>query len=466
MVRMLPTEPVFTRSAVLRIFYPSQVYLLLGAAIATIGLLAAGFATLRRRFDAQLLWFSLFAILYGVRLILHHQILGPLGVHPPLFDRLVGALDYIVPIPAFLFFHSLGLLSRLGRIVMMLVTPLLAVLSIVTLMIGPHYLLYGINNVAVTVALIIFVIELLRARSPSPDITLIHRSLFVFIASALFENLSMFTGHFHNIEPFSFIILLGGLGFVAGRRTLAREHQLTEIQKELDIARRIQLSILPPPFPERGSFSVAARYLPMTTVAGDFYDFLATGDTETGLLIADVSGHGVPAALIASMVKLAAASERRHLADPALLLTEMNRSLCGNTQSQYVTAAYVYLNGATRELRYAAAAHPPMLLLRDGEISAIESNGLMLAAFDFASYSTLTHSLEPGDRIMLYTDGLMEAASATGEEFGIERLKAELHRSAPLATAAAADRIVEAVQNFSAAQNDDLTIVLCDFADA
>jgi len=302
--------------------------------------------------------------------------------------------------------------------------------------------------------------------------TLIRRGLFLFIAFAIYDNVTgMMDRYYYNIEPFAFVILLAALGIVAARRTLANEQQLTVIQKELEIARRIQLSILPPSFPVSASFRVAARYLPMTSVAGDFYDFLVAGDYEAGLLIADVSGHGVPAALIASMVKLAATTQRPNAGSPAGLLEGMNSALCGNTQNQFVTAGYVYLNAATRELRYAAAAHPPMLLLRNGEVSEIVENGLMLAAFDFASYTTLTHPIEPGDRLVLYTDGVLEATNTEQEEFGRDRLHAEVRESANLPAEEEADRMIAAVQRWAAApqnraavQNDDLTVLICDYS--
>jgi sigma-B regulation protein RsbU (phosphoserine phosphatase) len=204
----------------------------------------------------------------------------------------------------------------------------------------------------------------------------------------------------------------------------------------------------------------------MTSVAGDFYDFLITNPQQAGLLIADVSGHGVPAALIASMVKLAATSQQANAADPAALLTGMNTILHGNTQSQFVTAAYVHLDAESSTLRYSAAAHPPMLLLRDGEVTPIEENGLMLAAFSFATYATATHSLQSGDRLLLYTDGLLEAANITGEEFGPDRLSKLLKATAPQTTEQAADHIVATLQNWSHAQNDDLTVLLCDYATA
>ena len=144
----------------------------------------------------------------------------------------------------------------------------------------------------------------------------------------------------------------------------------------------------------------------MTSVAGDLYDFLEAADTRTSLLISDVSGHGVPAALIASMVKMAAISQRTLAAHPAQLLAGMNAALCGNTQGQYVTAACVHLDAETRSLRYAAAGHPAMLMLRSGAVTEVAENGLLLAATTQATYSEITLPLQPGDRFLLCSDGL------------------------------------------------------------
>jgi sigma-B regulation protein RsbU (phosphoserine phosphatase) len=253
------------------------------------------------------------------------------------------------------------------------------------------------------------------------------------------------------------------LGYVAAKRSLARDHQFNEIQKELEIARRIQTDILPSAYPASDHFQVAARYVPMTSVAGDFYDFLITGPKHAGLLIADVSGHGVPAALIASMVKLAANSQRANLSDPAALLSGMNAVLCGNTQNQFVTAAYVYLDATSATLRYSAAAHPPMLLLRSGQVIEVTENGLMLAAFSNATYSTAVHPLRSGDRLLLYTDGLLEAANPAGEELGPQRLSALLEDGAHLDAEAAADHLISSLKTWARSQNDDLTVLICDY---
>jgi len=141
----------------------------------------------------------------------------------------------------------------------------------------------------------------------------------------------------------------------------------------------------------------------------------------------------------------------------------MNAALCGNTQNQFVTAAYVHLDAESRELRYSAAGHPPMLLLRDGAVQKVLENGLMLATFDFATYSTAAHRLEPGDRLLLCTDGILEASTANGEFFGHEALFALMQETAGIPPSAAADRIISAVQQWANVQEDDLTVLVCDY---
>jgi sigma-B regulation protein RsbU (phosphoserine phosphatase) len=202
----------------------------------------------------------------------------------------------------------------------------------------------------------------------------------------------------------------------------------------------------------------------MQTVAGDLYDVLSADTTSLGLLIADVSGHGVPAALIASMVKMSAISQREHASRPAQLLGGMNRALCGNTQGQYVTAAYVWLDAERREFPYAAAGHPSMLLLRNGVVTEIAENGLLLAAVEQVVYTERTVALEPGDRLFLYTDGLVEARNAAGEMFGERALCTALAQTAQAGAADAAQAIVGSVQRWARSQDDDLTVLVCDFA--
>jgi sigma-B regulation protein RsbU (phosphoserine phosphatase) len=463
---MYAADPQLTASHVLRTFHHDELYLFLGVAFTTLGLVSVAFAFLSRKFDAMLFWLALFAILYGQRLLLKLGLLALMVPPSVFFASLKTSISYLVPIPGFFYFAAAGFLGRSGRkIAIALMVPFLC-LFVGTILAGPKQAFEWINYGLVIGSLIALMIQSVMRKKTDSDFVIVRRGIVVFVAFALFDNIAGLFGHFPYKEPIGFAFFLGTLGYVAAKRSLHRDHQFSEIQKELEIARRIQTSILPRTYPESAHFNVAARYVPMTAVAGDFYDFLVADQTRAGLLIADVSGHGVPAALIASMVKLAATSQRANAADPAMLLTGMNTVLHGNTQEQFVTAAYVYLDAASSTLRYSAAAHPPMLLLRGGSVVELAENGLMLAAFAFSTYSTAEYPLEPGDRLVLYTDGLLEAANATGEEFGPHRLSALLKDGARLSAEAAADHIISSLQTWSRSQNDDLTVLICDYAEA
>jgi len=453
-----------TTDQVLQAFRRDAPSLFLGAMIVAVGLVAAAFYILRRKHDPILIYFAFFASLYGLRMWIKASLIALTLQGWPLFPRFRSAIDFVLPIPAFLFFDAAGLLHRWSKTVGYVLGIALMVFAVATLAIGPRNIFYRVTAVLVIGALCVLVARSMSAGSVDQDFVVIRRGLLIFVAFAVWENIrGVLNLPFPNVEPIGFVALLIALGYVAARQTLQRDQQLHDIQKELEVARRIQLSILPGKFPDSATFQVAARYVPMTSVAGDFYDYIVANDRQAGLLIADVSGHGVPAALIASMVKLAATAQRANAADPSGLLSGMNGALCGNTQNQFVTAAYVHLDSQSQELRYSAAGHPPMLLLREGQVREIVENGLMLAAFGFATYATAAHRLQPGDRLLLYTDGVVEAISASGEFFGAEALSTLLRQTAGTAPADAADRIIATVQNWAASQDDDLTVLVCDY---
>jgi sigma-B regulation protein RsbU (phosphoserine phosphatase) len=163
---------------------------------------------------------------------------------------------------------------------------------------------------------------------------------------------------------------------------------------------------------------------------------------------------------------MAAISQRALSAHPAQLLASMNAALCGNTQGQYVTAACVHLDAKTRSLSYAAAGHPAMLMLRNGAVTEVAENGLLLAATELAAYSEITLPLQPGDRFLLYTDGLIEARDAQGKLFGEDALSAALLATAALAPHQAADHMIAAAEHWAKSQDDDLTVLVCDYLGA
>ena len=455
---------------VLRAFDRDAPYLFLGAAFTAVGLVSAAFAVLRRQRDSLLVFFALFAALYGLRLWISSPLLAMTVQSPTFYPRVRASLHYIILAPAFLFLISLGLRRRIDRAVAYAMVGAGCVLAIVCFDLGDSAVFQRTNSLAVIGASTFFLIRFMadtstESKTPeAADFAVVRWGLLIFIAFVVWQNLmQLFSTSLPQLEPFGFAAFLSTLGFVAARSTLRRDQQLKEIQKELEVARRIQLSILPVEFPSSMNFRVATRYAPVTSVAGDFYDYIIADDQQVGLLIADVSGHGVPAALIASMVKLAAASQRAVAADPCRFMAGMNSALLGNTQNQFVTAGYVYLNAESGELRYSAAAHPPLLLVRNGGVTPIVENGLMLAAFPFASYSNGIHKLQAGDRIVMYTDGLLDASNSAGEFFGKDTLCDLLTKTTQLSPAMVADAIIASVRQWSEKQDDDMTVLICDY---
>jgi len=241
--------------------------------------------------------------------------------------------------------------------------------------------------------------------------------------------------------------------------------QLLTIQKELETAREIQLSILPEEIPKIGGVDIAARYIPMTSVAGDFYDFIVVDEKHLGILVADVSGHGMPAALIASMLKIALAAQESHAADPAQLLLGLNQALCGKFQRHYVTAAYLFLDMLKGTLRYAGAGHPPLLLWSRSEgVRAVEENGLFLGKFPQAAYSFVELPLKAGDWALLYTDGIPETTNPLQIEFGTDRFQNFLETEQSTSADHFADRLLKELSQWSVRDSgedsdDDVTLV-------
>jgi phosphoserine phosphatase RsbU/P len=270
-----------------------------------------------------------------------------------------------------------------------------------------------------------------------------------------------------DLEPFGVTALVASVGTAAIWRLRGETQRLALIDRELSVARQIQSSILPQAMPRIPGLTAFARYRPMMAVSGDFYDFLGMDSARIGILVADVSGHGVPAALIASMVKVALAAQSDRADRPAAVLAGLNQSLWGHLAGQYITAAYAFIDTHSSSIRYSAAGHPPMLRLarRSREARAVEENGLPLGMLKATVYKEVELSLQGGDRLLLYTDGLIEAANADGDCFGLDRLKATLARGSALQLEAAADHIVRTIDAWSGQpQEDDSTIVLVDWA--
>ena len=253
------------------------------------------------------------------------------------------------------------------------------------------------------------------------------------------------------------------------RETVAR--QLTSINSELEMAREVQQSIIPQEVPKLRGLEIAARYLPMSTLAGDFYNFIVIDEKHIGILIADASGHGLPAALIASRLEIALATQSPRASDPAEVLSGLNGVLCGKVRNHFVTAAYLFLDVEKSAASYAGAAHPPLLhwSAEKEKVTEYLENGLMLGPFSHSTYSAMTFPLQKGDRIVLVTDGVIEALDSAGNPFGIDRLKQAVESKHNLPANRFADALLNSLSEASphsigSRQSDDITLLAIDFS--
>lgn len=206
------------------------------------------------------------------------------------------------------------------------------------------------------------------------------------------------------------------------------KENLTALEKELSIARDIQHAVLPRQAPKLDGLKIAARYRPRESVGGDFYDF-SVSDRSLRLIMADVSGHGVPAALIAAMIKIAFA-QQKNVEEPSLVLAGLNRALWGNLDRHFVTAVMLQINLDSMQLEFACAGHPPLLHSSPRTPPQFHSaRGRIIGLFPETGYAPGSLKLHSGDRVVVYTDGLTEARNSEGALYGEERLAAFLEQA-------------------------------------
>jgi hypothetical protein len=442
---------------------------------------AALFFWRRRGRDPTLIFLALFSGLYGIRLLASLQIIESNFSFSPLFWRYVDwAVTSTIVIPlGFFLYQVIGPRSKPFIRWLITIQVIFTVIAIFATFAGADLSkLYLANNTLVlgilAAAAIHRLILWLRGGPRQTATREIRVFTIGFVIWLLFIVQANLTGmkvvRTYNYEFVGFLVFVCCLGYVTASRSFAQEEALLNINKELEIARQIQSSILPREIPRLAGLEIAARYVPMSAVAGDFYDFLVVDAQRVGILVADVSGHGVPAALIASMLKVAFGEQVANADDPARVLTGLNRALCGKFEEYFVTAAYVFVDAAKGLMRYAGAGHPPLLVVAgDGSgVRMVEENGLMLGIFPDAEYTGAEIRLRGGDRCVIYTDGLFEASNAALEEFGKPRLAEFLERHRELSTARIADALLEEVSRWSGGesghrQDDDITLVVADF---
>ena len=251
-------------------------------------------------------------------------------------------------------------------------------------------------------------------------------------------------------------------------RARRREHQLqtqrqAEQVRELAAALEIQQSLLPHTIlPLRGC-ELATAWQPVRAVSGDFFNVLHFDDATAAICIGDVSGKGMPAALVMSNAQALTKAFAEPQTQPRDVCAQINRALCSQLSSgRFVTFFYAHFDAHRRTLCYTNAGHnPPLLLKRSGETLSLSEGGTMLGVFRDQAFEQAEISLAAGDRVLLYTDGITEAVNAAGEEFGEERLQDLLRAHHQSGADALQQTIMSAVTEFCDGDfHDDATLLV------
>ena len=253
-----------------------------------------------------------------------------------------------------------------------------------------------------------------------------------------------------------------------GRAVIVQEQETERLSTELMLAKTIQENMIPntfPAYPERKEFDLYARTEPAKELGGDFYDFQMIDKDHLALIIADVAGKGIPAAMfmMASKIIIQGLSKSR-THDPAKILKAVNRQIgANNPADMFVTLWLGILEISTGRLKAANAGHEyPCLRHNDGEYRLLKDpHGLVLGAMDESEYRDYELQLVPGDTFFVYTDGVTEAANAEGELFGTERMTEALNQEPNAPVAKLLDNVRGAIRLFvkEAPSSDDITML-------
>jgi sigma-B regulation protein RsbU (phosphoserine phosphatase) len=272
-------------------------------------------------------------------------------------------------------------------------------------------------------------------------------------------------------EPFTefdleFLTTLGNQAMtsIENARLFHETLEKQRMEEELRFAQNIQKDLLPKSMPLLDGFEIAGINLSSREVGGDYYDVLRLSETHYGIAIADVAGKGAGAALLMASLQ-ASLRALAHAEGPIKdLLFRINNLIFENTAlDKFITFFYALLDTERRTLTYCNAGHnPPLWIRNSGEIRQLEKGGLILGMMANVPFETDTITLESGDRLVLYTDGISEAVNSSGDEFGMERIEQATAQSADVSARDLVDALIEGVKQFrgDAYQNDDMTLVV------
>jgi sigma-B regulation protein RsbU (phosphoserine phosphatase) len=259
-----------------------------------------------------------------------------------------------------------------------------------------------------------------------------------------------------------------GLALENGRLTDAIRTEVAAREKqkrELEIAHEVQNRLFPQTYPSVPGLDYAGACRPAMGVGGDYYDFIPLSKTQLGIAVGDVSGKGIPAALLmATLRAFLRGQTTQPQPDLTLVMTNLNRLVYESSpSSRYATFFYGEFDATTRELTYVNAGHnPPMVFRNSGEVVRLETGGSVIGLMPVSSFDQATITLQPGDVFVAYTDGISEAMNAADDEWGEDRMMDCVRPNRTLPATALIDKLMVSADAFvaGAPQHDDMTIVV------
>lgn len=445
--------------------------LFIGSTLLALGAVSTAAAALRLKHgSATLLTFGLWTALYGARMLVQQPpIPATIGGEPHVWAQFDALITYAINIPITFFVGSLLGPGWRNSVRWVATTTIVfaVVATAIDLTSGVPGAAKNANSWAVLACIVVGLLNIVhtrRARTPLTDPIVMAGGL-VLVLFVINENLGQIVVPDVNIEPIGVLFFVLCLAYALVRSVFRAEAEFVSVQRELEQARQIQSSLLPQQVPRPPGLELAVRYVPMTAVAGDIYDFVQIGPSSTGILVADVTGHGIPAALVASMVKLAFSVQAGHANDPARVLGSMNQILCGQLDRSFVTAVYAVVDTERQTVTVANAGHPPPIIRRRGDaVARIDhEHGLLLGFVPDAQYTNIhVHPFGAGDRILLYSDGVLEARNGAGEFFDGDRVARWLARVESTTAERLADIALDELTRWGDRRrfDDDVTFVV------
>jgi sigma-B regulation protein RsbU (phosphoserine phosphatase) len=245
-------------------------------------------------------------------------------------------------------------------------------------------------------------------------------------------------------------------------RLLQKEQQLLKLEEEYRMAKEIQLNILPKQIPEISGYDIFALNIPAREVGGDYYDFINLPENKIAFCLGDITGKGLPAAMLMANLQATLRGQALTQKNVSDNIKNSNLLLFNSTaENRFATLFYGELDFINHTITYCNAGHDAPISIFQNKISRLTEGGLLLGSFDFAEFEQVSKLIEPGELLLIYSDGVTEAMNNTNEEFGEEKLLSILKSNVNLLAKELIDKIVSEVKTHSSKveQSDDITLM-------